>query len=190
MLLRNSLERKNRYYINKSITTIFGTVYFKRILFKSKLSNKYVFLLDKYFELPKYHHYDSIIKSIVINNSFNTSQAQASRDISFFINGLYYFIYKEKIFNIPRQSVYNWIKKWEVPNVTPKSINTLETLYVMADEKYICSQNTDKDIMIKCFVIFEDVINISKNRNQLSNRFVFSTKITLKRNFLMLLTLF
>ena len=35
MLIKNSLERKNRYYINKSnvprsITTIFGTVYFKR----------------------------------------------------------------------------------------------------------------------------------------------------------------
>ena len=46
--LKSSLERKSRYYINKSnvprsISTIFGTVYFKRTLFKSKLSNKYVF---------------------------------------------------------------------------------------------------------------------------------------------------
>ncbi len=91
MLIKNSLERKNRYYINKSnvprsITTIFGTVYFKRtFLFKSKLSNKHVFLLDKCFDLPKYDHYDSIIKSIAINNTFNTSQAQnASRDLSFY----------------------------------------------------------------------------------------------------------
>lgn len=45
----------------------------------------------------------------------------------------------------------------------------------MADEKYIGSQNSDKDIMVKSFVTFEDVIHISKNRNQLSNRFVFST---------------
>ena len=45
----------------------------------------------------------------------------------------------------------------------------------MADEKYIGSQDTDKDIMIKCFVTFEDVIKVSKNRKQLSNRFVFST---------------
>lgn len=47
--LKNSSERKSRYYINKSnvsrsIITIFGTVHFKRTLFKSKLSNKYVFL--------------------------------------------------------------------------------------------------------------------------------------------------
>ena len=178
--LRNSLERKNRYYINKanvprSITTIFGTVYFKRTLFKSKLSNKYVFLLDKYFNLPKYDHYDPIIKSIAISNTFNTSQAQAARDISSITNCLSYFIDKEKVFNIPRQSVYNWIKKWKVPSVVPKSVSTPETLYVMADEKYIGSQNTDTDIMIKCFVSFEGVQHVSQNRNMLTNRFVFST---------------
>ena len=132
--LRNSLERKNRYYINKtnvprSITTIFGTVNFKRTLFKNKISNKYVFLLDKYFNLPKYDHYDSIIKSIAINNTFNTSQAQAARDISSITNGLSYFIDKERVFNIPRQSIYNWIKKWKVPNIVPKSVSTPETIY-------------------------------------------------------------
>lgn len=104
MQLRNSLERKNRYYINKSnvprsITTIFGTVYFKRTLFKSKLSNKYVFLLDKCFDLPKYDHYDSIIKSIAVNNTFNTSQSQAARDISFITNGLSYYIDKDIMIN-------------------------------------------------------------------------------------------
>ncbi len=54
---------------------------------------------------------------------------------------------KDKIFAIPRQSIYNWIKKWNVPNVIPKSINTPDTLYVMADEKYIGSQNSDKKIL-------------------------------------------
>ena len=178
--LRNSLERKSRYYINKtnvprSITTIFGTVNFKRTLFKSKLSNKYVFLLDKYFNLPKYDHYDPIVKSIAINNAFNTSQAQSARDISSITNGLSYFIDKNKIFSIPRQSIYSWIKDWKVPDIVPQSVSTPETLYVMADEKYIGSQNTDKDIMVKCFVTFEDVQHISKNRNMLTNRFVFST---------------
>lgn len=38
--------------------------------------------MDKYFNLPKYEHYDDpIIKSITINNAFHTSQAQASRDL-------------------------------------------------------------------------------------------------------------
>lgn len=125
--------------------------------------------------MPKHDYYGPIVKSIAVNNAFHTSQAQASRDISFITSGLSHFIDKDRIFHIPRQSIYNWIKKWKVPNIVPKSINTPETLYVMADEKYIGSQNSDKDIMVKCFVTFEDVIQISKNRNQVSNRFVFST---------------
>ena len=51
----------------------------------------------------------------------------------------------------------------------------VKDIYVMADEKYIGSQNTNKDIMIKCFVTFEDIQTVSKNRNMLANRFVFST---------------
>ena len=41
----------------------------------------------------------------------------------------------------------------------------------MADEKYIGAQNINKDIMVKCFVTFED---ICKNGRQLVNRSVFS----------------
>ena len=56
-----------------------------------------------------------------------------------------------------------------------KSIDTPEILYVMADEKYIGAQDIEKDIMVKCFVIFEDLKPVSKHRNALSNRFVYST---------------
>lgn len=177
---KNSLERKSRYYINKSnvsrtINTIFGTVTFKRTLYKYKFSNKYLFFIDNSFDLPKYDHYDPILKAIAINNAFQTSQAQSARDISAYSSDLSYFIDKESISNISRQCIFNWIKKWNVPNIVPKSIDTPNTLYVMADEKYIGAQNIDNDIMVKCFVTFEDVLNVSKNRNFLSNRFTFST---------------
>ena len=94
--------------------------------------------------------------------------------LSAFIGDLNYFMDKSAIYNIPRQSVYNWIKEWSTPNVIPTSIETPETLYVMADEKYIGAQDIEKDIMIKSFVTFEDVKQVSKNRNALVNRFVFS----------------
>lgn len=177
---KNSAARKSRYYINKSnvsrtITTIFGTVTFKRTLYKNKFSNTYLFFIDKSFDLPKYDHYDPIIKAISINNAFHTSQAQSARDISAYTNDLSYFVNKDTTSNISRQSIFNWIKKWNVPNITPNAINTPETLYVMADEKYIGAQNIAKDIMVKCFVTFEDVKDVSKNRRSLSNRFTFST---------------
>lgn len=104
----------------------------------------------------------------------STSQAQSVRDTSAFINDISYFESISTIKDIPRQSVYNWIKNWYIPNIVPKSVETPETLYVMADEKYIGAQNISKDIMIKCFVTFEDIKDISKNRRQLVNRSVFS----------------
>ena len=61
-----------------------------------------------------------------------------------------------------------------MPNIVPKSVETPEILYVMADEKYIGAQDIDKDIMVKSFVAFEDVIDVSKNRRKLVNRTVFS----------------
>ena len=38
----------------------------------------------------------------------------------------------------------------------------------------IGAQDIEKDIMVKCFVTFEDVKDISKNRRALVNRSVFS----------------
>ena len=61
-----------------------------------------------------------------------------------------------------------------MPNIVPKSVETPDTLYVMADEKYIGSQDIQKDIIIKSFVAFENVIDVSKNRRKLVNRTVFS----------------
>ena len=136
--------------------------------------NKKFFYIDKIFDLPKNDHYDPIVKAITVSKAISTSQAQAVRDTSAFISDISYFETNSIIKDIPRQSVYNWIKNWYVPNVIPKSVDTPETLYVMADEKYIGAQNIDKDIMVKCFVTFEDIKDISKNRRQLVNRSVFS----------------
>lgn len=60
-----------------------------------------------------------------------------------------------------------------MPNIVPKSMETPDTLYVMADEKYIGAQDIEKDIMVKSFVAFENVIDVSKNRRMLVNRTVF-----------------
>lgn len=45
----------------------------------------------------------------------------------------------------------------------------------MADEKYLGCQDLDGDIMSKCMIAFEDVKHISKGRNALINKTVFST---------------
>lgn len=176
---KNSAERKSRYYINKSnvsrtLITIVGEISFKRTYYKNKFSNDKFFFIDKAFDLPKYDHYDPIVKGIAIKNATETSQFQSARTTSEMIGELSNFIDDICINNIPRQSIHNWIKEWNIPEIVPTSVETPKTLYVMADEKYIGAQNIEKDIMVKCFVAFEDVKQISFGRRALVNRYVFS----------------
>ena len=176
---KTSSERFNLYYVNKSdvprtIITIVGELTFKRTYYVSKTSKESFFYIDKIFNLPKYDHFDTIVKGMAISNAFETSQAQAARSISDSIVDIDQLTNQGRNITVTRQSVFNWIKEWNVPNIIPASIETPDTLYVMADEKYMGCQNTDNDIMVKCFVAFEDVKSVGKNRRSLTNRFVFS----------------
>ena len=176
---KDSYLRKSRYYINKSnvsrtIMTIIGEITFSRTYYIYKFSKKRFFYIDTIFDLPKFDHYDPVVKAIAVNNATNTSQAQAARDLTATVGSIEFFMDKSNI-TVSRQSVFNWIKKWNVPNIVPEAVSTPETLYVMADEKYIGAQNIKKDIMVKCFVTFEGVKHVSKSRNSLVNRFVYST---------------
>ena len=178
---RNSNLRKKYYYINKSnvsrtIITIFGDITYKRTYYKSKLDGSYHFILDELFELPSYDHYDPIVKGIAIDKTFSTNQQQSGKDTGELFTNLSTLSSNDRYINkIPRQSIYNWIKKWNVPKYIYKETITPNTLYIMADEKYIGCQDLDKDIMTKCFVCFEGIEKESKNRNKLVNRTVFST---------------
>lgn len=177
---KNCAQRKSRYVINKSnvprsIITIIGEITFTRTYYQNKFTKTKMFFIDTEFNLPKYDHYDPVVKGMAIANATKTSQAESSRATSSFIDGLNFFINDDITPIVSRQTVYNWIKKWNVPNVVPKQETTPKSLFVMADEKYIGAQDIEKDIMIKSFVTFEGIKKVSRNRNQLINRHSFST---------------
>ena len=74
---KNSNNRTSRYIINKSnvsrtIITIVGEITFSRTYYINKFSGDKFFYVDNCFDLPKYDHYDPIIKAIAINNAVNT----------------------------------------------------------------------------------------------------------------------
>ena len=90
---KNSNNRTSRYIINKSnvsrtIITIVGEITFSRTYYINKFSGDKFFYVDNCFDLPKYDHYDPIIKAIAINNAVNTSQAQSARDTMFLMSFL------------------------------------------------------------------------------------------------------
>ena len=82
---KNSDERKSRYYINKSnvprtLITILGDITFNRTYYINKISKKRFFYIDKMFELPKYDHYDTIVKAVAISESTNTSRCSVLQE--------------------------------------------------------------------------------------------------------------
>lgn len=178
---KTSYSRKKLYNINKSnvsrtIITIVGDITFKRTCFISKLDHSYYFYIDSLFELPKYDHYDPIVKGIAIDKAIHSNQAIAGRDTGELLSNLNVLSSDNRtLSHISRQTVRNWIIKWKNPKLKYEQVNTPETLYIMGDEKFIGCQDLDNDIMAKCFVSFEGVEKIGKNRNKLINRTIYST---------------
>lgn len=172
--------RIKNYVVNKSnvprtITTIFGDLTFYRTYYQSRFDNSLHFLLDESLGLEKYDKYDHLVKSLAIDNAFNTNQKKAGEIIGKQISFLTQLFDKNAIKNIPRQSINNWINEWNVPDFESPERDTPNTLFIMVDEKYLGCQDLENDIMVKSFVSFEGVKNISKSRRKLLNRLIFST---------------
>ena len=177
----DSYDRLKLYNINKSnvkrtIITIVGEITFYRTYFQSKDKSKKFFYIDELFHLPKYDHYDPIIKGLTIEKTFNTNQIIAGKDVGQALTSIKKLASDiRNTYSIPRQTINNWINNWNNPKIVFDLVdNTPETLYIMADEKFIGCQDLDNDIMTKWFVIFEGIEKISRNRNKLVNRMVLS----------------
>ena len=178
---RNSSERLKKYVINKSnvsrtIITIFGEITFNRTYYKSRLDGKKYFYIDSIFKLPKYDHYDPTVKAIAIDKASKTSPAESGRSTGEYINPISNLFNNKRILNhIPRQSIYNWIHEWNIPNYKyEQSPNTPSELYIMFDEKFIGCQNLETDIMIKSMVVFEGIKDVCKGRRELVNRTIYN----------------
>ena len=177
---RESKERKRTYYVNKknvprTITTILGDLTFTRTLYEVKDKSEYYFYIDEMLGLPKYDHYDPIVKGLTIRETFYTNQAQAGRIVGERITDIANLTDKNTTpFALSRQTVNNWLGEWNTTIVYERRDSTPRILYIMADEKYIGAQGKDGDIMAKAFVVFEGVKQVSKGRRALINRHVFT----------------
>lgn len=193
---RNSDERKKLYHVNvsndeRNLKTIWGDIIITRTYYESKDRKEHFYFIDELLGLDKYDRYDPIYKSIAIDLAIETNQKMAGE-----LTGKFTTTVKDNLTSncpnyVPRQTIYYWIKKWQIPMINYPSI-TIEgtTLYVMGDEKYIHEQiknnndnnNTDGSkkhysIMSKCFVTFSGIEHQNKKRI-LKDRMVFITSST------------
>lgn len=188
-LFAKSMYRKKNFYINKqnvsrTIVDCFGTLSFSRNYYTDKNKRNGFFFIDNLFGFEQYKTYSQLIRALLIKESTNSNVNKACNN-SLIYNFNILDNLKNNNVNIPRQTVYNWIKNLILPKVNYEPIETNDTLYVMADEKWIHEQirkaNLDDDekkkkhfIMSKCFVIFTGASK-KNNRTKLLNRHVFIT---------------
>lgn len=170
----NSVDRKREYDIkskhHRTILTIFGEITFTRTFYKSKINGKNFCFVDRYLGLHKYDYFDPYLKALVVEYASNNSYPKTAKYINELIGNRVSL--KEKFKYFSRQTIRNIIlsarfsqMKNDYKNETP------EELYIIADEKWIHTQNNNKqDVMEKSIVLFESI-----NNHKLHNKQIFAS---------------
>lgn len=171
----NSIERKHKYHIKahlkRSILTIFGEITFTRTFYSDKNNNGSYCYLDRFLGLKKYDYFDPYIKAIIVEYSANNSIPTVVNMINELIGNRIKL--KDKIKYLNRQTIRNIILEAKLSNPEKKELNTPDTLYVIADEKWIHTQrNNNENVMVKSIVTFDSINN--KPRRSLNNKMIFA----------------
>lgn len=171
----DSIERKHKYHIKahskRSILTIFGEITFNRTFYSDKHNKGSYCYLDRFLGLKKYDYFDPYIKATVIEYSANNSIPTVVNMINELIGNRIKL--ENKIKYINRQTIRNIILEAKISNPETKQLETPNTLYIIADEKWIHTQrNNNEDVMVKSIVTFDSINN--KPRRNLNNKMIFA----------------
>lgn len=171
----NSIERKAKYHIKahlpRTILTVFGEITFTRTFYTDKNNNGSFCYLDRFLGLKKHDYFDPYIKATIIEYSANNSIPTVCSMINDLIGNRIKIENKIKYLN--RQTIRNIILNSKVSNPSKKQLDTPETLYIIADEKWVHTQNNNhQNIMVKSIVTFDSVI--CNPRKQLNNKRIFA----------------
>ena len=173
---KNSPERRHSYHIKahttRTIMTIFGEITYRKTIYSHKHSYKSYCFIDDYLGLKKYDYFDPYIKSMVIKYAADNPCTKVAKIINDMICNRIKII--EPFQYISRQTIRNIILSSNLSNPEIKELDTPEDLYIMADEKFVATQNNDnQDVMVKEIVVF-DGRTINNNRTTLNNKYTFA----------------
>lgn len=172
---RNSSERKHKYHIKahlpRTILTIFGEITFTRTFYTDKHNKGSYCYLDRFLGLKKHDYFDPYIKATIVEYSANNPIPTVVNMINDLIGNRIKLEDKVKYLN--RQTIRNIILDSKLSNPEQKQLDTPDTLYVIADEKWIHTQNNNnEDVMIKSIVVFDGIKD--NPRRTLKNKRIFA----------------
>ena len=172
----NSIERKRKYHIKahltRTILTIFGEITFTRTFYTDRYNKGSYCYLDRFLGLKKHDYFDPYIKATIVEYSANNSIPTVVNMINDLIGDRIKLDDKVKYIN--RQTIGNIIIDSKLSNPKLKQLDTPETLYIIADEKWVHTQNNNnEDVMVKSIVTFDGIKN--KPRKTLNNKRIFAS---------------
>lgn len=172
----NSLERKRKYHIkyrtSRTILTIFGEITYFRTFYKSKTNGKCYCHVDRMLGLKKYDYFDPYIKAEILEYVSDNNYSKTANHINSLIGNRITLKQKEKYMS--RQTVRNIILNENLSKPKINKLKDVDELYIIADEKWIPTQNNkNKKVMQKSIVIF-DGFNFKGKRKYLKNKMTFS----------------
>lgn len=171
----NSIERKHKYHIKahhkRAIMTIFGEITFNRTFYTDKNNNGSYCFLDRYLGLKKHDYFDPYIKATIIEYSAYNSIPTVCNMINELIGNRIKL--KDKIKYLNRQTIRNIILDSKLSLPSKKQLPTPKNLYIIADEKWVHTQNNDnKSVMVKSLVTFDSINTMP--RRYLNNKRIFA----------------
>jgi len=139
---RRSEGRTERYYVkntrNRTIVTMLGEVTYKRTEYIDRYTGKPFIYVDEEIGLDRRMRYDSTVAAEACEQySNNNSMIKVGENLSKEIYG-FSINPDRKLRNISRQQVFNMINRFKVITAQCGKVDeTPDTIYIMADEKYV-----------------------------------------------------
>lgn len=174
---RNSFDRRHQFHIKarttRTIMTIFGEITYRKTIYSYKHKKGSYCYIDDYLGLKKYDYFDPYIKALAIDYAADNPYTKVAKIINDMIGNRIKL--SEPFQFITKQTIRNIILSSNLSNPEPKELPTPENLYIMADEKFIATQNNNnQDVMIKQIVVF-DYKKYYNKRCSLVNKQIFAS---------------
>ena len=135
-------DRIQRYYVKnrreRTIITIFGEVRYWRTEYIDRTTKKPFIYVDEEIGLIRRQRYDSVVAAMAYEQySHQVAMAEVGKNLGRMISGFRLDADREK-YDISRQQIFNMINRFSsIKTASPLARETPDTLYIMADEKFI-----------------------------------------------------
>lgn len=198
---RYSPDRILRYYVKqtrpRTIITVFGEITFLRTEYQCRDTGESFCYIDRKLSLRPRQRYDCCVEARAKElYADHNSMIKTGRILGEQIYAPFSLDPNRRFHHIPRQTIYNLLHRTGKIHIPPTPMpRTPETLYIMADEKWIPLQGECTDgkshvkEMVKVAVCFEGRERILRkdgtptDRYRLKNKYIFSSCSCEKNSF-------